>query len=742
MRKAVFSIVITVIAVFSAVSLSYSAEIDTQTKYQKIEGFGAALGHFGGWVPAHPNKEDIYDSVFTDLDISILRIGNWYQTLGDYGGIKTDSQNVAAGKKRLGDKMKVLMCSWRIPAYLRQGGEDAVDNGSNTLKKDANGKFMYNEYGQWWKTAIEEYANRGNVYPDWISIQNEPGFNYGSTQSSLFSATENAGGYGNAGYGPALKAVYDHFQTLPENLRPKIIGPENEGVGWNAFNSYMSNLDTALLDGFAYHPYGQGNYEDPDKDLVRSSGGNCPAGGCLRDVSTKWPTKPHFMTEFDWGNCSDRDASGKCTGGYREEENMISLAWMITNYLNYGNLSAYISWTLVWPHNGKNEGSTVQIDNPFANRNEWLYPKGWRVMPEYHALRHFSKFVRPGAQRVKFEALPDSVRGSAFETKDGDSIVAVIVNIGHTAKPLAISGLDGYDVSGVIMSVQGAGQKKSSKEPNVLPAQLPARSIITVVWTSSNVEPDKDGYFFHHPFEDGTAQGWGARFGAGSVANTNQQKANGSRSLTVTGRTASYHGPTYTLNTRAFVSGNNYSFSVLAMYDEGPETASFKFTLQYDLNGETVYAVVDSTVAGRGAWVMLENDDFPIPAGAANPVLYVETPGNENGDIVFYIDDAMGGIAGAEAPGREGITPIYDTENARYSVSSLMTVRARTLMINGSPETAVRVKVVNLRGKTIANFNAKGGASLSLEKIPVGVYIIEAKRVNDGMKMMSRVLLR
>jgi GH35 family endo-1,4-beta-xylanase len=89
-----------------------------------------------------------------------------------------------------------------------------------------------------------------------------------------------------------------------------------------------------------------------------------------------------------------------------------------------------------------------------------------------------------------------------------------------------------------------------------------------------------------------------------------------------------------------------------------------------------------------------------------------------------------------------GTTSISGLQNARHGVPPLVTIRAKTLIINESPETNVQVRVINLTGKTVASFNAKGGANLSLKKIPAGMYIIEAKRVRDGVRMTSNVVLR
>jgi hypothetical protein len=254
------------------------------------------------------------------------------------------------------------------------------------------------------------------------------------------------------------------------------------------------------------------------------------------------------------------------------------------------------------------------------------------------------------------------------------------------------------------------------------------------------VGPDENGYFFHHTYEDGTTQGWAGRFGA-TAANTSDQKANGSRSLFVSGRSESWQGAAYNLSTLTFVPGNEYSFSVIAMYADTAAASTFKLTLQYnDAADSTRYAEVATAQAAAGQWVMLENANFLIPAGATGLILYVEMPDNETAN--FYIDDAMGGVAGAVAPGRGGVTSVRNINTVKRNISSLITVRSKSVIVNESPETKVQIRVVNLTGRTIATFNTTGGSTLSLKKIPAGMYIIEAKRMSDGMRTMSNVVLR
>jgi len=257
----------------------------------------------------------------------------------------------------------------------------------------------------------------------------------------------------------------------------------------------------------------------------------------------------------------------------------------------------------------------------------------------------------------------------------------------------------------------------------------------------SVVTPDANGYYFHHTYEDGTAQGWTNHFG-GSVANTNAQKANGSRSLAVTGRTGTYQGAEYSLSTNPFAPGSAFSFSAIAMYNTGGERDTFKLTLQFDsASGGTGYAQVAVAEANRGSWVMLENRNFTIPAGASNLLLYVEMPNNETGS--FFIDDAMGGVAGTNAPGRGGVTSIggQSIVSGNTHIQPLMTISGRTLNITGV-DSKVQIRVVNMAGKSVASFNAKGDAKLSLKKIPAGAYIVEARRIKDGYKMTLAITLR
>jgi hypothetical protein len=71
-----------------------------------------------------------------------------------------------------------------------------------------------------------------------------------------------------------------------------------------------------------------------------------------------------------------------------------------------------------------------------------------------------------------------------------------------------------------------------------------------------------------------------------------------------------------------------------------------------------------------------------------------------------------------------------------------MAVKGRTLSVNAPYDSKIGIRVVDMRGKTVAKFNTYGGSTISLKKIPVGSYIIEAKRLTDGVKTISSAVLK
>ena len=53
--------------------------VDPTTSYQTMVGFGAAVAYYDGSAMANAMSAQLFQTLFGDLGIQVLRVGNWYQ---------------------------------------------------------------------------------------------------------------------------------------------------------------------------------------------------------------------------------------------------------------------------------------------------------------------------------------------------------------------------------------------------------------------------------------------------------------------------------------------------------------------------------------------------------------------------------------------------------------------------------------------------------------------------------------
>jgi O-glycosyl hydrolase len=377
-----------------------TVSVNTQKKFQTVEGIGGALAMYENWFVACPNKAALYDSLFSGLELSFLRIRNDFEhTPGTAStAIGMQSEFVSEAHKRLGNSFKVLLTSWSPPPGLKSNGQ-LSDNGSGTLAK-VNGLYNYAGFGSYWKRSLQQYALQG-VIPDYLSIQNEPNWAY-QNEAMLLDPVENTT---NAGYGNALKAVTDSLKTL-NVVKPKIIGAEPIGISGNSLQNYANNLDKTLLNAYATHLY-SGSFTNPDGYLTD-----------MRSIASTLPDKPIFMTEFD--NLSTVTAQ-------QEIDLPMYLAWHMRNFFVEANGSAYVHWALAWG----NGGGMVQVWNPW-DKTQWQNPQGFTIKPMYYAFKQFTKFIKTGWVRIDATTDNTGLRTVAFQSPDGNSVSVVVINTTQT----------------------------------------------------------------------------------------------------------------------------------------------------------------------------------------------------------------------------------------------------------------------------------------------------------------------
>ncbi len=364
--------------------------VDATQEYQTITGFGASLAYYENWLTAHPNRSEIYDVIFKELNLDILRVRNAYGY--DDGMIGRVKQFAAAAEKSLGHPIDILVTSWGPPGYLKSNNDR---NNGGTLKYSiASGKinFDYNGFANWWNESLDNYNSNG-IYPKYISIQNEPDWS-ASYESCLLRPSEVVTASDTiAGYNKALNAVYD--TVMKRENHPVFLGPECIGIGYNAVENYVNALDLSKLYGIAHHLYHGAEGGTVENDPFTSA--NYSKAGKFH------PEVPHFQTEYSRGD-------------------WFSLAGMMYQSLAVENVAAFLYWDLIW-----NNGGLINLHFPW-DRSQWTNSKGFNRTKDFYVFKHYSAFIQPGWKRIGTASGTELIKTTAFISSSGDSASFIAIN--------------------------------------------------------------------------------------------------------------------------------------------------------------------------------------------------------------------------------------------------------------------------------------------------------------------------
>lgn len=447
-----------------------TVSVDTTVHRQRLIGFGGALV-YNNLLSRSSNSKALYDTLFTGLGLSYLRIGNWFQDSTVDNGVWThrwtrqvidDSIVVAEARKRL-PALRLLQSSWTPPAFLKSGPQipskqhslswisgnaqfqanDSALNGG-TLRK-INGAYDYAGFAHWWKMSLER-AEKYGFLPDVISIQNEPDVNaeYGGC---VFDSTENAK---HAGYDKAYKAVYDTLMKTHPAWATRLAGPEVLGIGGGSplpFIRSMKRLNPNMVNGHIFHLY-TGNGADWNQKY-RFPDGFTAAYSTLADglQDGKW----RMATEF-------------AKYGDPTADDLMSLSRILHGAVTGpAELNGYLAWQLI------NQG----------DGNHFLDVGTGAIGPSYHALRHFSRFTRNGWHRVQATSSDANVRVAAFASPRSDTVTVVVLNVGTTAATYTTGKVLPAAVELWQSVLNGALGKRLTLASGATSIALPAQSVTT-----------------------------------------------------------------------------------------------------------------------------------------------------------------------------------------------------------------------------------------------------------------------
>ncbi|WP_223192483.1 glycoside hydrolase [Paenibacillus sedimenti] len=493
--------------------------IDASVKYQKIDNFGASdawsmeqLGKY--WTDE--NKTRVADLLFsrekgiglsawrfnigagsTETDQAIIT-NPWRRAeafkseeVSSYDWSKQEGQQwflKAAKDRGVGDLIAFVNSP---PVWMTKNGHAQPDStvGSTNLKEG-----FEDEFAAYVSDVLEHFKNEGLEF-NYISPINEPTWDWNK-------AGQEANRYNNDDLKRVILEL--HRQLQSRGLTAQISAPDGVEI-------------TALLDDDVYKSFankeqynagannlGLGKYREYIKDMLgdpelkKAIGNKIASHSYWSDYSKPDDDRLGKLRELLLANLKKYDAAAKywmteycILGSYGPGRDLgidpaLHVARTIHFDLERANASAWQWWTAVSKEDYKDGLIYTDFNNAGDEQNILTSKILW-------ALGNYSKFIRPGADRIALTGLDEQARsgllGSAYKHDGEKTVTAVFVNDSQEDKriKLSLGGLDNKDAISVMKPYITSADKDLTRGQDA-PVQtdgtfetvIPARSVVTL----------------------------------------------------------------------------------------------------------------------------------------------------------------------------------------------------------------------------------------------------------------------
>ncbi|MFD2673381.1 glycoside hydrolase family 30 protein [Marinicrinis sediminis] len=401
-------------------------------QYQEIVGFGGALTEASAVTINKMSKdkqEEIMCAYFDEengLGYTFCRthINSCDFSLGNYAYVEKEDPelkqfDISRDKEALipllqqaqtatGDDFKLFASPWSPPAWMKTNGE--MNNGGQLIKQ------YWQTWANYFVKYIQAYAEEGIAM--WgLTVQNEA--NAKQVWDSCMYNAEEEKEFVRDYLGPTLeKHGLSHIKIM-------IWDHNKERVYDRAKVAFEDEQAAKYIWGIGFHWYSGDHFEAlaavhdrfPDKKLVFTEG--CQEGGVHLGA---WETGERYGHDI-MGNLNN---------------------WM----------TAWTDWNIVLDEQGGPNHVHNYCDAPIiadTNTNTVHYESS------YYYIGHFSKYIRPGANRIASTKYTDKLETVAFQQADR-TITLVVMNRSEQALPYTIRMRD-----------------------HIAQSSIPARSIQTII---------------------------------------------------------------------------------------------------------------------------------------------------------------------------------------------------------------------------------------------------------------------
>ena len=384
--------------------------ISPDKTFQTIEGFGGAFTDATALVFSQMSKELQEDFIKAHFDPekgngytlcrTTIHSCDYSDEMYTYDDVKGDKElnhfsidhdrknrlpMIRMALKAAKGNIKIFASPWSPPAWMKTN--------DNMLY----GGKLKPEYFQTWADYFVKYvkAYEKEGIPIWgITVQNEP-MAVQVWESCIFTANEEKN-FVRDYLGPALK------KNGLDNLK-LIIWDHNRGIMYQrAQVAYSDPEASKYIWGMGFHWYVGDHFDN------------------VRMVHDAFPDKGLLYTEAGIG--------GSWNDGFRLVKNMI----MDLNNWTQG----FVYWNMLLNENGgpRHAGGEFRGENvcTFNTKTGKLI-----YSPTYYMFGHFSRFVKPGAERIACTSSSDNFIATAFKNPDGE-LTVIILNLSNADRDFQV----------------------------------------------------------------------------------------------------------------------------------------------------------------------------------------------------------------------------------------------------------------------------------------------------------------
>jgi O-glycosyl hydrolase len=385
--------------VFAIPAFASTVNVDVTEEHQVIRGFGGMVHNQwqGGGGLSEADAKIAFGTGDGTIGLNTLRIPV-YANSNDFN---KEVQAAKYAKKYAGDDFILYATPWTSP-YAGANQHMASSN----YQKYVDHLNSFNDYMK--NQGVPLYA---------ISISNEPDW---CGEWACWSADEIYNftkGYADKMRKNGVKVISTESFRYDKNLYNKVLNDANALKNWDILGAHFYASDRRTGDNFF-------QYSLADQKKVE-----------------RWMTE-HYTESQGSGNYwrTITNTGDQANANKRDTVNAMDVAYEIHRAMVVGNFNQYTWWYI-----RRCYGLIMEKD--FGNKLQVPQNEIGKISKRGYVMSQFARFVRPGAVRVGATANPEKeVFASAYKSKDGDSVIVVLVNRDYKNSKTVTVNVKGADV--------------------------------------------------------------------------------------------------------------------------------------------------------------------------------------------------------------------------------------------------------------------------------------------------------